>query len=136
MAHSGDGGLLRAEPMTMASEPFPMGERRWLPKWLAMNSRLPKQMVSLSENPSYDRHSPSAVTASADDGTIRTSRGKLCYKLSYLACQLSVFFPPTRYMVFKIAHSCSEVVLRTTKYTMIYLGSGPSLEVIALCPTF
>jgi hypothetical protein len=31
-------------------------------------------------------------------------------------------------------HSYSEVVLQTTKYTKIYPGSGPSLEVIALHP--
>jgi hypothetical protein len=34
-----------------------------------------------------------------------------------------------RYQVVKIAHSCYEVVLRTTKYTLVYPGSGPSLEV-------
>jgi hypothetical protein len=34
--------------------------------------------------------------------------------------------------VFKIAHSSFEVVLRTTKHTVIYPGSCPSLEVIAL----
>jgi hypothetical protein len=37
--------------------------------------------------------------------------------------------------VVKIAHSSFEVVLRTTKHIMIYLSSGPSLEVIALRPT-
>jgi hypothetical protein len=36
--------------------------------------------------------------------------------------------------VVKITHSSFEVVLRTTKHTMIYPGSGPSLEVIALRP--
>jgi hypothetical protein len=46
---------------------------------------------------------------------------------------LLVFFAPARYRVVKIAHSSFEVVLRTTKH-MIYPGSGPSLEVIALCP--
>jgi hypothetical protein len=37
--------------------------------------------------------------------------------------------------VVKIVRSSSEVVLRTIKHTVIYLGSGPSLEVIALHPT-
>jgi hypothetical protein len=37
--------------------------------------------------------------------------------------------------VVKITCSSSEVVLQTTKHTMIYHGSGPSLEVIALRPT-
>jgi hypothetical protein len=41
-------------------------------------------------------------------------------------------FASARYKVVKIAHSCSEMVLRTTKHTMIYPGSDPSLEVIAL----
>jgi hypothetical protein len=37
-----------------------------------------------------------------------------------------------RYMVVKIMHSSSKVVSQTTKHTVIYLGSSPSLEVIAL----
>jgi hypothetical protein len=36
--------------------------------------------------------------------------------------------------VVKIMNSSSMVVLRTTKYTVIYPGSVPSLEVIALLP--
>jgi hypothetical protein len=43
-------------------------------------------------------------------------------------------FTPARYRVVKIACSCSEVVLRTTNHTMVYPGSGPSLEVISLHP--
>jgi hypothetical protein len=43
-------------------------------------------------------------------------------------------FSLARYRVIKIARSYSEVVLRTTKHTMIYPGSDPSLKVIALCP--
>jgi hypothetical protein len=45
-----------------------------------------------------------------------------------------VFSAPARYMVVNITRSCSEVVLRTIKHTMVYPGSGPSLEVIALRP--
>jgi hypothetical protein len=45
---------------------------------------------------------------------------------------LSVFFTLARYRVVKIMHSCSKVVLLTTKHTMVYPGLGPSLEVIAL----
>jgi hypothetical protein len=48
---------------------------------------------------------------------------------------LSVFFTPVRYRVVKIACYSLEVVLRTTKHTVIYTGSDPSLEVIALRPT-
>jgi hypothetical protein len=44
-----------------------------------------------------------------------------------------VFFALARYRVVKIAHSYSKVVLRTTKHTIVYPGSGPTLEVIALC---
>jgi hypothetical protein len=45
-----------------------------------------------------------------------------------------MFFALARYRVLKIARSCFEVVLRTTKHTMVYLDLGPSLEVIALRP--
>jgi hypothetical protein len=44
------------------------------------------------------------------------------------------FFASARYMVVKIMRSCSKMVLRTTEHTMIYSGSGPCLEVIALRP--
>jgi hypothetical protein len=43
-------------------------------------------------------------------------------------------FALARYWVVKIARSSSEVVLRTTKHTVIYHGSSPSSEVIALRP--
>jgi hypothetical protein len=45
---------------------------------------------------------------------------------------LSVFFALIRYKVIKITHSYSEVVFWTIKHNMVYPGSGPSLEVIAL----
>jgi hypothetical protein len=67
-----------------------------------------------------------------DEGTIRTFRGKGRSKCPFLAHQLWVFFASARYRVVKIMHSCSEVVLWTTKNTMVYSGSGPSLEIIAL----
>jgi hypothetical protein len=35
--------------------------------------------------------------------------------------------------VVKITHSSFELVLQTTKHTMIYPSLGPFLEVIALC---
>jgi hypothetical protein len=44
---------------------------------------------------------------------------------------VSVFYTNKLWVV-KITHSSSEVVLQTTKHTMIYSGSSPSLEVIAL----
>jgi hypothetical protein len=53
----------------------------------------------------------SVWVVSADEVTIRTSRGKACYKSPFLARQLSVFFAPTRYRVVKIVHFYSEVVL-------------------------
>jgi hypothetical protein len=40
--------------------------------------------------------------------------------------QVSVFFALTRYMMVKITHFCSEMVLQTTKRTIVYLGLGPS----------
>jgi hypothetical protein len=45
---------------------------------------------------------------------------------------LSVFFAPPRYRVVKITCSYSKMVLRATKHTIVYLGLGPSLEVITL----
>jgi hypothetical protein len=45
-----------------------------------------------------------------------------------------MFFAPARYMMLKIMCSSAEVVLRTTKHTVSYPGSEPSLEVIALRP--
>jgi hypothetical protein len=41
-------------------------------------------------------------------------------------------FSPTRYRVVRITCSSSEVVLQTIKHTIVYPGSGPTLEVIAL----
>jgi hypothetical protein len=45
-----------------------------------------------------------------------------------------VFSAPANYRVVKITHSSSELIVRTMKHTMIYLGSGPSSEVIVLHP--
>jgi hypothetical protein len=47
---------------------------------------------------------------------------------------LSMFYAPTKYRVVKIARSSSEVVWQTMKHTVIYPGSGPSSEAIALHP--
>jgi hypothetical protein len=45
-----------------------------------------------------------------------------------------MFFAAANYVVVKIARSSSDVVLQPTKHTIIYPGSGHSLEVIALRP--
>jgi hypothetical protein len=45
-----------------------------------------------------------------------------------------MFFALARFRVVKIACSSSDVVLQTMKRIVIYLGSGPSSEVIALRP--
>jgi hypothetical protein len=58
-------------------------------------------------------------------------------KSLFLTYQLSVFvgvFCTEKNRVVKIVHSSSEVVLQTIKHMVIYPGSGPSLEVIALRP--
>jgi hypothetical protein len=47
---------------------------------------------------------------------------------------VSVFSAPVNYEVVKITHSNSKVVLRTINHTIIYPGSAPSSEVIALHP--
>jgi hypothetical protein len=62
------------------------------------------------------------------------SRGKARCKSPFLEHQLLVYSALANYRVVKIAHSSSEVVLRTMKHTMIYLGSSPSSKVIALHP--
>jgi hypothetical protein len=80
------------------------------------------------------RCSPSAMTMIPGEGTIETSREKACYKSPFLARQLSMFLARARHGVVKIARYSPEVVLRTTKHTVIYPGSGPFLEVIALRP--
>jgi hypothetical protein len=59
---------------------------------------------------------------------------KMYCKSPSLTCQQSMFFPPARYMVVKIKHSYSEVVLQTTKHTIVYPNLGPSFKVIALHP--
>jgi hypothetical protein len=92
-----------------------------------------RQTVSLGDNTPHVKCSPSVVTAIADKGTIITSRGKTHCKSPFQACQLSVFFALTRNRVVKTVCSYSEVVLQTTKHTIVYPGSGPSLKVIALC---
>jgi hypothetical protein len=43
-----------------------------------------------------------------------------------------MFFALANYVVVKITRSSSDVVLQTTKHTVIYPGSGCSLEVIDL----
>jgi glucose-6-phosphate isomerase len=63
-----------------------------------------------------------AMKESFDEVTIGMSRGKAHYKPPFLAPQLSMFFALARYMMVNITRSSSEVVLRTTKYTVIYPG--------------
>jgi hypothetical protein len=60
---------------------------------------------------------------------------EIAYKqLRYMAPTLVGVFCTSKNKMVKITRSNSEVVLRTIKHIMIYPGSGPSLEVIALCP--
>jgi hypothetical protein len=115
MVCCGDSGSPWAEPMTMVSELSHMGERLRPPKQSAMNSRLPKRMVSLREKSPHNKRSPPTAMATVDDGTSRTSRVKAHCKSSFLAHQLSVFFTPVRYTVVKIVCSYSKMVLRTIK---------------------
>jgi hypothetical protein len=132
LARDGDGGPPRVVSMTATSEPSPMGERLKPPNRSEMKSRLPKRLVSRREKISHERRSPSTTTVSFVDVTIGTSRGKAWCKSSFLVRQLSVFFAPARCRVVKIVHSYSKMVLRTTKQTKIYLGSGLSLKIIVL----
>jgi hypothetical protein len=89
-------------------------------------------MVSLREKTLHDRRSSSAATASTDDGTIGTYRGKAHCK-SFPGALIVVVFCTGENRVVQITCSSSKIVLQTTKKNMMYLGSGPSLEVIAPC---
>jgi hypothetical protein len=111
MAHYRSGGSPRAGLMTMVLELSPRWERLRPSNRSAMNSRLPKWMVSRREETSYGRRSMLVVVMNADDGTIRTFGGEARCKSPYLACQLSVFFAPAGYRVVKIVCSCFEVIL-------------------------
>jgi hypothetical protein len=57
MARNGNGGPLWVESMAAAFEPSLRGERLRPSNQMAMNSMLPKRMVSPREKPSHDRHS-------------------------------------------------------------------------------
>jgi hypothetical protein len=61
-----DGDPLRAVPTKMVPELFPLGERLRLSKMSAMNSRLPKRMVSPREKPPQVKCSLLVVTMSVD----------------------------------------------------------------------
>jgi hypothetical protein len=80
-----------------------------------MNSRLPKWMVLPGARPTLVGLLLLVMNESFGVRTIGTFRGKACYKFPYLARQLSVFFAPARYMVVKIMHSYSEMVLQTMR---------------------
>jgi hypothetical protein len=97
-----------------------------------VNSKLSKWMVLPRARPMSVGLLLLAMKRSFGEGTIRTSRGKAHCKSPFLAHQLSVFFALARYRVVKIAHYSFEVVLRTTKHTVVYSSLGPSLKVIAL----
>jgi hypothetical protein len=80
----------------MALESSSWGERLRRPRRSTVNSRLPKQMVLPRARQTSVGLMPMETKESFGDVTIRTSRGKARYKSPFLACQLSVFFAPTR----------------------------------------
>jgi hypothetical protein len=62
-------------------------------------------------------------------------KSNMLTKLTSMADKnMSVFSTSVNYGVVKITHFSFEVVLQITEHTMIYLGSGPSKEIIALHP--
>jgi hypothetical protein len=61
-----DNGPLRVKPMKVVLESFLLEERLRPLKQSVMNSRLPKQMVSLREKPPHIKPSPSEDTTSTD----------------------------------------------------------------------
>jgi hypothetical protein len=54
-------------------------------------------------------------------------------KRSAIKLQVNGVFCTGKNRVVKITHSSSEMLLQTIKHAMIYPGSSPSSEVIALC---
>jgi hypothetical protein len=95
MAQYRGSGPMQAGPMTMAPEPSPGGEVQ-AAELISDELKIPKVDSFTEGKPSHDKCSPPAVAASANDGTIGTSRGKAHCKSPFLACQLSVFFAWTR----------------------------------------
>jgi hypothetical protein len=98
-------------PMKMAPESHSWGERLSLPMRSVVNSMLPKRRVLSGARLRLLGLLLLATKQSFDEGTIKTSTRKACYKSPFLAHQLSVFFVPARYRVVKIARSYSYVVL-------------------------
>jgi hypothetical protein len=90
-------------------------------------------MVSLREKPLCDKHSPPTATVILDEETIETFRRKHATNPPSWHINYGVFYTGKKKVV-KITCSSSDVVLQTTKHTVIYPGPGPSLEVIALHP--
>jgi hypothetical protein len=122
-----DGDPMWTIPTNMAHESHSLGERLRRPRRSVVNSRLSKWMVLPRDRLTPVGLLPLATNESFGEGTIGTSRENTCCKSPFSTRQLSVFFAPARYRVVKIACSYSEVVLRTTKHTKFYPGSGPSL---------
>jgi hypothetical protein len=94
-----------------------------------------KQLAGILREPGVDQRVSVASGNSGLTWMMEPSelfRGVACCKSSFLVHQLSVFFVPVRYIVVKITCSCFEMVLRTIKNTIVYHGSGPYYEVIAL----
>jgi hypothetical protein len=90
--HGKSSAPLWAGFMMTVPEPSLLRERLKPLNWSVMNLRFPKRMVAPREKPSHNKRSLPAATASANDGTIRTSRGKPHCKSPFLVCQLLVFF--------------------------------------------
>jgi hypothetical protein len=131
-----EGDPLWTIPTYMAPKSRSWGERLRWPNRSTMNSMLPKWMPLPEARPTPVGLLSLVMNESFGDGIIRTSRRKAHCKSPLLAHQLSVFFAPARCRVVKITCSCSEVILRTTKHTIVYSGSGPCYKVIALHPAF
>jgi hypothetical protein len=97
-------------PTKKVPESHSSGERLKRLKRSAVNSGLPKRMVSPGVRLMSVELPPSTMKECFDEVTIKTYKGKARYKSPYLTCQLSVFFILIRYKVVKIACSSFAVV--------------------------
>jgi hypothetical protein len=131
-----DGDPLWAMPPTTALESPPSGDGLKLLEWSVMNSRSSKWMADVLSELDVE---PSRCCrwrrwVYIDEGTIGMSRGKARYKSPswHTNCRC---FCTSKNRVVEIAHSSFEMVLRTTKHTVIYPSLCSSSEVIAICPS-
>jgi hypothetical protein len=126
-----DGDPLRSMPPTTMLESSPSGNKHKLSRWSVMNSRPLKRMAGSWVSSTLKKEMPPAAVGLCRWNHQNVWRNSALQIPVPSALTVGVFYTGKNRVV-KIARSSSEMVLLTTKHTMISPGSGPSLEVIAL----